>query len=350
MFALAVAVLLPAQTTNATGERPRTLAVEDAWATPQTDGWALVDRVIGPETIQVRNPASGERFRVWHVGVIGPTPDQDGGQWHLRATQSHAQLLPPGTRVRLESQEGAKQPPSDRWVYRHVYREDTFDVPLGADLLRSGMTWVYPHASHPFSALFADEQAAAIANRWGLWAETQSSEVFFPEGASHGGFPVNPRVIPVLQAIDSTEMGKQTLALVNQFPVEIGVSRMPRDLLGLMDTRLYSIQIAEAVMDATPESVGTVLLHELTHAKQYINKGLLDLDPGCYEDEIEAREVTAQFWIAIHGPNGKRQPTHPLDNQLNLNLRDFKNERIESYVRRAYGHQCGGAFLGFEGL
>ena len=350
LFALAFAVMIPAQTTTAYGQFPRTLAAdEETWATPLTDGWAMVDRVIGPETVQVRNPITGERFRVWHVGVIGPTPDQDGGQWHQRATQSQAQLLPPGTKIRLQSQPGAKDPTRGEWVYRHIYKQDTFDVPMGADLLRSGMTWVYPHATHPFVSLFADEQAAAIANRWGLWAETQSSDVYFPDGAKFGGYPVNPAVIPTMRALESTPMGKEVIDTVNDFPVEIGVMGLPRGVLGVHMFRLYTIQLAQTIMEAPPESIAAVLLHELTHAKQMINEGVLDVDMGCYEKEIEAFEVTARYWSELNGPNGKRTPTHWLDNTLNENLRDYNNQRIASNVRRAYGHECG-AMIGFAGL
>ncbi len=350
LLALALIFIQPASPTIAIGERARTLAGdEEAWATAQSDGWAVIDRVIGPEVVQVRVP-SGERFRVWHVGVIGPTPDQDGGVWHQKATQSQAQLLPVGSKVLLEVQPGAADPPNGQWVYRHVYRQQMLDAPAGAELLRSGMTWVYPHATHPFVRLYADEQAAAIANRWGLWAETQSSEVYLPEGATFGGYPVNPSVVPILHALEETPMGKEVLAAVNEFPVEIGVANLPRGVLGVHMFRYYTIQLAQAVMDAPPESIAAVLLHELTHAKQMINAGVLEVDMGCYEMEIEAFEVTARYWSELQGPNGKRRPTHWLDGTLNENLRDYNNQRVATNVRRAYGHECGAAFLGFSGL
>jgi hypothetical protein len=282
--------------------------------------------------------------------VIGPTPDQDGGQWHQRATQAQAQLLPAGTRVRLESQPGAKAPTRGQWVYRHVYKDKTFEVPMGADLLRSGMTWVYPHASHAFVTLFADEQAAAIANRWGLWAETQSSEVYFPTGATFGGYPVNPAIVPIMQTLEAAPMGKEIIDSVNEFPVEVGVMNLPRGVLGVHMFRLYTIQLAQSIMEAPQESIAAVLLHELTHAKQMINAGVLDVDMGCYEMEIEAFEVTARYWSELQGANGKRRPAHWLDNTLNENLRDYNNQRIASNVRRAYGHECGSSFLGFPGL
>jgi hypothetical protein len=349
LLAVIVTVLLPAQATLAVEGRARTLAVDDTWATAQSDGWAIVDRAIGPEVLQVRVP-SGERFRVWHVGIIGPTPDQDGGVWHQRATQAQADLLPAGTKVRLAAQSGVKDPEKGQWVYRHVYRENMLDAPVGAELLRSGMTWVYPHATHPFVNLYADEQATAIANRWGLWAETQSSEVFLPDGATFGGYPVNPVVVPVLQALEASPTGREVLDNVNVFPVEIGVANLPRGVLGVHMFRYYTIQIAQSIMDAPPDSIAGVLIHELTHAKQMINAGVLDVDMGCYAMEIEAFEATARYWSDLQGPNGKRQPAHWLDNTLNQNLRDYNNQRIASNVRGAYGHECGAAFLGFTGV
>lgn len=342
LFALALAIMAPAQAGAVEFPRPAYAQAGDPWATRQTEGWAIVDRAVTPQTIQVRTP-SGERFQVWHVGVIGPTPEQDGGSWHQRATQAHVQILAPGTKVWLEVQPGADEPRRGQWVYRHVYRENMPDAPVGAELLRSGMTWVFPHTSHPFTALFADEQASAIGSQTGLWAESQSSAVYLPEGATFGGFPINPRVIPVLKALEATPMGKEVLSGVNEFPVEIGVAELPRGVLGVHMFRYYTVQLAQSIMDAPPDSAAAVLLHELTHAKQMINAGVLDVDMGCYEMEIEAFEVTARYWASLHGPNGKRRPAHWLDATLNENLRDYNNQRLAQNVRRAYGHECGPA-------
>lgn len=317
----------------------------EAVATLQNDGWAIAERITGPETLQVRN-ANGDRFRVWHVGVIGPTATQDGGEWYRRATAVHAEILPPGTRVWLENQPGAEGGTRGQWVYRHVYRERMPDEPIGGELLRSGMTWVYPHATHPFVTLYADEQAEAISKRAGLWAETQSSTVFLPEGASHGGFPVNPQVVSALLALQKDPIGKELLASVNEFPVEIGVSPLPRGVLGYHYWRYYTVQLSEDIMDAPPESIAAVLAHELVHARQTIDAGIKDADVGCYDQEIEAFEMTAKYWSDIYGPSGKRQITHWIDDTLNANLRDFNNKRIAQSVRRAYGHECGAAFLG----
>jgi endonuclease YncB( thermonuclease family) len=316
----------------------------EAVATIQNDGWAVVDRITGPETLVVRN-ANGERFRVWHVGVIGPTATQDGGEWYRRATAIHAEILPVGTKVWLENQPGSEGATRGQWVYRHVYRERMPDEPIGGELLRSGMTWVYPHATHPFVTLYADEQAEAISKRAGLWAETQSSTVFLPEGATYGGFPVNPQIIPALQALQADPVGKEVLSSVNEFPVEIGISTLPHGVLGVHVFRLYTIQLSEDIMDAPPESIAAVLAHELTHAKQMIDAGIKDSDLGCYDMEVQAFEVTAKYWSDLYGANGKRQSTHWLDDTLNANLRDFNNRRIAQNVRRAYGHECGAAFL-----
>lgn len=326
-----------------------TLAREDAWlsvpsqrqdpiGTLQSDGWATVERVVGPELVEVRN-ALGERLRVWHVGVIGP--DEVQGEWRMRATQMHAELLQPGTRVWLEIQHGAKDESRGRWVYRHVYRDGAPDEPIGAALLRSGMTWVFPHTSHGFIPSFANDQAMAVAQRAGLWEETQSSAVFQPEGSTYGGFPIDPRVLPVLKALDTDPVGKEVLANVNDFPVEIGVSRLPRGVLGGFAWRFYSIQLSQDIMDAPAESVAAVLVHELTHAKQMIEAGVQEADLGCYDMEVQAFESSAKYWADLYGPNGKRRATHWLDNTLNANLRDYNNKRLAQSVRRAYGHECG---------
>lgn len=314
----------------------RTAALEPA-ATRTASGWATAMSALSPEVLQVRT-ATGETLRVRHIGLIGPSENQ--GAWRTRATDAHARIIQPQTRIWLELQDGVEDP-NGRWLLRHVYRDGVSEEPMGAELLRSGMTWVFPHTSHPFIRMYADRQAEAVLTQAGLWAETRSSAVYLPAGATYGGLPVNPLVVPALQALEADPLGKELLSVVNDFPVEVGVTRLPRGILGYFEWRFYSVQVARDLLDAPPESIAAVLIHELTHTRQMISAGVLDEDLGCFDREIEAFEITARYWTDLYGPGGKRQPAHWLDRTLNENLRDFNNGRIAQQVRRAYGHQCG---------
>jgi hypothetical protein len=306
-------------------------------ATLSTDGWATVSRVVDPARFVAENRA-GERFVVWHLGVIGPTENQ--GDWFRQSTEEQARRLPVGTRVWIQS-EGNVPPPADGWVVRHVLRDADPNRLVGADLLRAGSVWVYPHARHSHAELYANRQAEAVATRTGSWGETQSSEVFRPRGAAFGGYPVTPRLVPALRALDASELGHALLLQVNTFPVELGVSQLPRGAIGAFQPRYYSIQLNANVMSAAPESIAGVLLHELIHARQMIDGVLSGAEIECYAGEVEAFEATARYWTALHGPEGKRRPTSSLDNELNSTLRQFQNDQIMQRVARSYGHECG---------
>ena len=98
--------------------------------------------------------------------------------------------------------------------------------------------------------------------------------------------------------------------------------------------------ISPEIMAAEPSSVAGVLIHELTHARNMINKFVEGANIGCYEDEDKAFEATALYWADLY-PNGKRPTTHWLDSQLNENLAQYRAGTIDQRVRQEYGHQCG---------
>src|SRR6266540_1426633 len=215
-----------------------------------------------------------------------------------------------------------------------------FDAPI-ATLAES--VWVFPHAKHAFVSLYADRQAEAVISQAGAWGETNSSAIFRPRGASFGGFPIAPRVQPALEALDKPDVGNELLKRANAFPVEVGVARLPPGAVGAFAPRFYSIQLSLAIMDAPPESIAAVLIHEMTHANQMIEQGVSGEDLGCYDLEIQAFEASAVYWFGIYGRGGKARPTHWLDRELNETLQEYNNHQITRRVRQAYGHECGAA-------
>lgn len=305
-------------------------------ATLTEDGWATVVRVTSPIALLVEN-AAGERFGVVHIGIAGPTEDQ--GDWRKRATEVHGRLLGAGTRVLLMS-EPSLRAPYGNWTLRHVLREPN-RPPVAGELLRAGAVWVFPDAIHAFVWDYADLQAEAVKARAGAWAETGSSTVYRPRGAEHGGFPINPQVVPALRALDANGMGNALLNLVNYFPVEIGVSALGPGTLGYFRGDYYTIQLNSEIMSAAPESIAAVLIHELVHANQMIQRRLDHRRIDCYEGEVEAFETAALYWFGVHGYSGKRRPTHWVDKELNETLREYASGQLEMRVYLSYGHQCG---------
>ena len=339
LVALAWATLGPAQAVARADET-------GPGATLTQSGWARVVDAVAPHLLRVQD-GDAPPFIIWHIGVIGPPlraddsdePEGSGASDFTRATQLHAELLPAGTPVWVEREPGLDNP-DPRIALAHVLGGGDSETPVGARLLRAGAVWVYPHARHRYTPSYADRQAEAALARAGLWGETGSTAVFRPTGEAHGGFPHSPRVRPALLALDGSPIGQPTLQAVNEFPVEIGVTPLPADVLGVFVPRLYTIQLSSAIMGAEPESVAAVLLHELVHTQGMIEDAVTGTSTGCYEAEEQAFGAAARYWEATHGPSGKARLTHPLDDFLNALLREYQSGTLATFLRDAYREQC----------
>jgi endonuclease YncB( thermonuclease family) len=303
-------------------------------ATATQSGWANVVEIQDSTELLVRN-AQGAQFGVRHIGIIGPARSQ--GDWRARALEQHRALIPTGTRVWLQRQEGLDNT-ANGIALRHVSLAPGQQA-FAEQLLRSGSVWVFPHSRHSRLWEYADAQAAAVSGRSGAWSETRTSAIFKPRGAERGGFPIDPEVAPVLTALDAGRMGNEVLQAVNAFPVEIGVSQQRRGTLGSFSPRFYSIQISPDVLAADPATAAGVLIHELTHVRNMISTLADGAAIGCYEDENKAFEAAANYWAEIY-PEGKPRPTHWLDRELNANLVQYRQGTLEARVREAYNHQC----------
>jgi hypothetical protein len=302
-------------------------------------GWATVEDVLGPDYLLVKN-AYGEYFGVWHIGLIGPSNEQP--DWRARGTDYHRRVLPPGTRIWLQRSDGLTDP-GPELVFRHVYLNRNDDLPLGASLLRAGYVWVYPHATHSYWDVYADRQADAVIAHAGAWAQTGSSAIFHPRGESHGGFPVNPSVIPALTSMDSNALGHSLLVYMNLFPVEIGASALPSGSMGTFQPRAYTVQLSRDILNAPPPSIATVLFHELTHVKQMMERLIDGKKLDCYAQEVEAFGNQSVYWFSLYGGNGKPTPTHWLDRELNMTLRQYGAHTLDVRVHASYGEECAAA-------
>lgn len=169
----------------------------------------------------------------------------------------------------------------------------------------------------PEAARFADAQATAVAGRAGLWALTDTSAIFRPRGAATGGLPVNPRLLPALQALDADNLGHTLLNAVNRFPVEIGVAPQRSGVWTTFSSHSYVIQVAPEVVAAETKTVATALLHELAHVSQLVERNLAGTPSDCFGDELEALSTQALFWVSLHGLGGKSNPNHQLERELN---------------------------------
>lgn len=309
----------------------RALLATDGVATVHSSGWANVVEITGPERFVARNDR-GDLISVWHAGIIGPIAAQ--GDWRDRGIDLHGKLLPIRQRVWLDVVEDIVNPPRSE-VVRHVFTAGSTGDPVAAQLLRSGMVWVFPHSMHSFAELYAERQAEAVVTRTGAWADTNTSDVYRPRGTERGGIPINPRLRPILDAMDADDVGNSVLRAVNRFPVEVGINRTTNRIVGYFSGRFYTVQVSENAAAAPPEAVAGVLVHEITHANQMIEKGLSGEDAGCFGKELEAFEAAAKYWQSVYGPNGKRQTKHWLDDEMNRTLRQYRDGTLSRRVNES---------------
>lgn len=106
----------------------------------------------------------------------------------------------------------------------------------------------------------------------------------------------------------------------------------------------HAIEIDDRWSLADNTTLAAVIAHEATHAADAVNGSLAAGGAvACIESEIKAFQASAELWRTIHGPNGKPQPSHELERQLNLIAERYAVDPagLERLVRDAYSDQCG---------
>ncbi len=303
-----------------------------------TGEWGQVVGVIAPHMLRVQNER-GERYVVWHIGLIGPPASDTDATLYSQAVQAHADLLPAGTWIWLQAEPAlADEDPEVR--LRHVFVPPDLQTPIGASLARAGWVRIYPNALHAYTAVYASEQAEAVLARAGAWAYTDVSSIFIPSDLSSGGLPTSRRLLPALNMLDASAIGHQVLLEISRFPVTVEVQPLPASGLAHFSYRMYSIQLSPGIAGAEPESLAAELLHELTHAQQLVREKTSGETVDCYAGELEAASATARYWFSLYGPEGKVRLTHSLDAWLNRLNAMYQSGELESSVRSRYYDQC----------
>ena len=108
---------------------------------------------------------------------------------------------------------------------------------------------------------------------------------------------------------------------------------VPRTRILLVDTSLAS---------ESPEAVATVLAHEADHAVDTFHYGPPANSVGCYTFEISAFALQARVWESLQGPSGKPDPQTPLEEELNLILKQARTNAgalIEA-LKSNYRDEC----------
>ena len=108
------------------------------------------------------------------------------------------------------------------------------------------------------------------------------------------------------------------------------------------------IRLSRALQTTSLEARSTILLHELTHLNDDLNKrfgNLADVQgDACYEAEARAFSNEANFWHMLFGDSGKH-PADALESQENRKMWAFiGNMPFADLVVRtttSYVNQCG---------
>jgi len=146
--------------------------------------------------------------------------------------------------------------------------------------------------------------------------------------------------VPALYLLAADPIGRSVLAAAERFPPEIRFSRLSEGTLGLFARREFSVAVAERWAGSDPVAVAGVLVHELRHVGDLIASGIIDVDTGCFEGEERAFETATLFWFGRYGLAGKQPAQDGLDRNLNDSLRQYRDGRLNSTIRAAYGHRC----------
>ena len=149
-------------------------------------------QIVSPEALIVANNA-GQQFGVYHIGIIGPAENQ--GTWRAQATAEHVRRLPAGTSVWLQAEAGITNP-RDNVALRHVLRDGDPDKPVAAELLRAGSVWVFPDGGTVTPTCTAIGKLRRCWRGPAVGESPGSTAIFKPRGATHGGYPINPRFYP----------------------------------------------------------------------------------------------------------------------------------------------------------
>jgi micrococcal nuclease len=166
-------------------------------AAPVTDGDppagaalldARVERVVDGDTLVAR--AGGARFRVRLLGIDTPesvAPDRPVECFGPEAARETERLLPPGTRVRLETDPTQDRVDDFGRLLAYVIPR-AGGPPVNQRLVREGYAEVYVYRGREFRRLpaFAAAERTARAEGRGLWGRCAGAAAT-PEPASRSG-------------------------------------------------------------------------------------------------------------------------------------------------------------------
>src|SRR5262245_14926843 len=135
------------------------------------------------------------------------------------------------------------------------------------------------------------------------------------------------RLIPALDLLATLDAGRELLDdLADGSILVVLGSRAFDELRGFYDADTGAIVIDPALLVADPRALAAMVAHEATHAHDDICGHQDDADPrlgpvrGCVLGELRARLAELDVWQQFYGPDGKPQPAHEYEADLNDEL------------------------------
>jgi len=127
--------------------------------------------------------------------------------------------------------------------------------------------------------------------------------------------------------------------------VKLGFGQPGRGVYGFFDPAANQITLAQMVANEAPRARAAVLLHELTHVRDYYAGGLRWDDDllACYDVEYRAFRAEASFWRASQARRGNPEPTSALESDLDYIARAIDRGSADFIARdlvSRYGASC----------
>jgi hypothetical protein len=191
--------------------------------------------------------------------------------------------------------------------------------------------------------LAAEFQAAAAEASTAVSARDQATAEAAAAIAADGAAQrdIVDRALAIIRVADTGPLQEIANTTIER-KVPIAFGPLPRDVLGVWDTRKRTITISDRYRNSPIEGIAGILVHEATHAYDFYRGRMGRTRADCYDIEGRAFGNQARLWEALYGKNGKPKATDPVEKEMN----EILQASIEHPTTFAvdllllYHHQC----------
>jgi hypothetical protein len=146
--------------------------------------------------------------------------------------------------------------------------------------------------------------------------------------ASDGGtVEADPALRLGLELLASLDQGRPLVQAFADGGVRLTVAPVAElGRLALYEPRRRTVTLTAEAAAMPPSTVATLLAHEATHVRRYLDgrlaENIRDLGrvEACYAEELRASLVELLIWQTVHSSDGKPEPEYDYEDWLNVEL------------------------------